>query len=163
MKTLTILFVVSATLLATMKGCGPAGAADMRSEDGNLTFDGFYFPLRKPNGRLQRVKKPPFHRGETVALVLENVRGFEPNDQGRYEYNMDLRVDDADGEVVREETELFGLDHEGPLDSANVAKAPFAYLEIHEHDPKGRFLMVVTMYDNVGGGSVSQEAVISIE
>lgn len=119
-----------------------------------LTFREAVFARRTYDGKLIVMNDPSYRRGEKVNLVLLEVKKFESGKDGKHQFDMDMVVEDPSGKVILYEKKLLG--EKGHVFLKNgIAKSPMGIFESHVGLKPGKYLMMVTIYDKIGGAKVS--------
>lgn len=120
--------------------------------------------LAKGTGQdLQPVQEPVFQRGETVNMVLLNVSQFEKDAAGKHSFNIDMQVEDPDGKVIFDQQELLGEQGQGIELANNTAESPYGYFKTTPQMKPGEYTLTLTIYDDIGGGSVTKTETVTLQ
>lgn len=120
--------------------------------------------LAKGSGdNLQPVEEPVFQRGETVNMVLLNVGKFEKDPAGKNSFNIDMQVEDPDGKVIFDQSKLLGEQGQGIELTNDTADSPYGYFQSTAQMQPGEYTLTLTIYDEVGGGSVTKTETVTLQ
>ena len=102
----------------------------------------------------QPVPEAIFKKGDTIGIVLLNVKGFKKGDDGLNWLDIDVEVKDPANELILDEKDILGeAGHVNLVD--NIAKSPVGYFTTPLESASGKYLLKVTIKDKVGGGEAS--------
>jgi len=108
------------------------------------------------------VNNGKFKKGETVGLVMLNVKAFKKGNDGLNWIDMDVEVKDPDGKVILSEKDLLG--DSGKLDlKDNIAKSPVGNFSTTSSLQSGKYTIKVTVYDKIGKGYTTNSKTFDLE
>ena len=117
---------------------------------------------KSEGGSWQQASDSTFQRGDDIALILLNVRGFEKGDDGLNKMDIDLQVKDPEGEVIFMQKDMLGEEGHVNLEN-NIANSPYGSFSSTEELEPGRYTIKVRVRDEVGGGSTSKSKTFTLE
>jgi len=103
------------------------------------------------DGSWEIVEDTKFAKGDTIALILLNVQGFEKGEDGLNWMDIDVEVKDSKGTVILNEKNLLGESGKLELEN-NTADSPYGSFITNNDTPSGKYEMKVTVHDKIGGG-----------
>jgi hypothetical protein len=95
-----------------------------------------------------------FQRGESVNLVLLNVKGFEKDANGKNSFDIDIQVQDPQGKVILSRRRLLGNAGQRDLPN-NIARSPYGIFNTTAAYPTGKYKITLKLYDNVSDRSLT--------
>ncbi|PIQ78604.1 hypothetical protein COV82_00370 [Candidatus Peregrinibacteria bacterium CG11_big_fil_rev_8_21_14_0_20_46_8] len=151
-KTFGLAFIVAIFVLS---GCGaPQPSA---TQSGGLTFEGYTFGRTTADGQIEATETNVYKPGDQVHLILQNVGPFKADDEGKHHLEMDLEIENDAGEIIFEQKNI--LEETGITQlEQGIADTPYGTFHSNAALPLGTYTMMLTVYDKVGGGEVSQTA-----
>ena len=113
-------------------------------------------------GSWQQAPDSTFQRGDDIALILLNVRGFEKGDDGLNKMDIDVEVEGPEGEIIFKEDGMLGEEGHVNLEN-NVANSPYGSFSSTEGLEPGRYIIKVTVRDEIGEGSTTKRKTFTLE
>lgn len=156
LKTLAVILVVTFAILNMgTDGCETSTAVGLTVEDA-------FFARMGTDGKLVPVDKAVFQRGEEVCFILINVANFKKGDDGLNWFDMDMEIEDPNGDVILSQDSMLG--EEGHLNLPNnVASSPYAVFITNTELEPGRYKFKLTIYDKLGVGKASKSVPFTLE
>lgn len=99
---------------------------------------------------LQPMGSNEFSQGEGAALVLRNVGGFKQGGDGLHRFDMDVTVEDADGNTLIRTDDILGDNGHLRLPDG-IAESPYTLINTADLGP-GQYQVQLTIYDRIGSG-----------
>ena len=157
MKTMLLVFSGVALMSLLLDSCTGTSTSKL------ISIDDFDFARTGQGDQLEIVPDPAvFQRGEDVHLVLLNVGPFKKDDSGLNWFDMDMKITGPDEKVIFEETSMLGEAGHIALDN-NMAASPYATCSTTSDLTPGKYKFTITVYDKIGKGTATQNALFTLE
>jgi hypothetical protein len=113
------------------------------------------------NRKLEPVTDGGFQRGESVNLVLLNVKGFQKGPDGKNSFDIDIEVKNPQGKVILSRQRLLGPAGYRDLPN-NVARSPYGIFNTTEAYPTGEYKIKLKLYDKISNSSLTVNRTIEL-
>jgi hypothetical protein len=112
--------------------------------------------------KLEPVIDGVFQRGESVNLVLLNVKGFQKGPDGKNSFDIDIQVKDPKGKAILSRQRLLGIGGQRDLPD-NIARSPYGIFNTTEAYPTGEYKITLKLYDKVSNRSLTVNRTITLQ
>ena len=119
-------------------------------EGKKLTFKESLLTKIGDDGRMVAVHDGVFRRGETVNLVLLQVKTFQKGTDGKHRFDIDMLVKGPAGDIILDQKSLLGENGHALLKDG-IAASPYGIFETHPGLDPGTYQMTLTIYDKISG------------
>ncbi len=124
------------------------------SQNEYLKYDKTVFARILQDGTVDFLDDPLYIRGEPVHFALTNVGKFKRDEEGLNWVDLDLKVINPDGDTVMLKKGLLGKGGHLKLED-DIAPSPSGVYIPSRKVIKGTYKVYLTVYDRIGGESVS--------
>jgi hypothetical protein len=119
-----------------------------------LSYQKTVFARKGKDGTLEQVPEPVFSRGEVVNLIVLNVGKFKKGADGKHLFDIDMTVNNSEGETVFQKEKMLGENGHTLLPD-DIAKSPYGMFYSSIEMEAGVYRMTLTIYDKIGNEKVS--------
>lgn len=148
MKRLLLFFNLLIVLVIPLAACKTSTTLSV-----GLSYDDAVL-AKKVDGVWHKVEDAKIAKGDTVGIVFLNVSGFKKGEDGLNWMDIDVKVTNSEGSVIRDAKNLLGESGKMTLEN-NTAESPVGSMETTSDIPSGEYKINVTVYDRIGGGTVT--------
>ena len=119
----------------------------------SLSYDYSLFAKQSENESLELLDNAVYNKGDTVFLVMTNVKGFEKGGDGLNWFDVNVEIIKDDNVIIKDEDLL---EDKGHLDlENNTAKSPYGTFTSDENLVSGIYQLKMTVKDKVSGKEVT--------
>lgn len=156
MKKIMILFGIIILFLSMIGGCQYQTSANIGINAQDSTF------ARMSEGQILPIEDPVFNAGEEIYYIFFNVGPFKLGEDGKHYVDIDMKIDDPEGNEILLKEEMLGESGHTTLPNG-YAETPYGVYETTPNMPPGRYKMTISVYDKIGGGIITKVGTFEIQ